>query len=225
LLFVEDDKDLVFMISNSLDLTGRYNICTAYNGMEGFDLYQSFTPDIIVSDIDMPIMSGKEMVGLIKQIDTVTPIIFLTAFSKPKDFIEGLEVGAVGYLTKPIIAEVLDAQICSLLKWGSQNIMPIVGTDECPIGTLTFSFSRKYISRNGKFTELTKIEAKILNLFIKNKGLIVSREDFLKEIGGKNYFFSSQTLNVHILSLRKKLEKDSNIKIITIRGEGYLLKE
>ena len=225
LLFVEDSKDLVFMISNSLDITGRYDICTAYNGKDGFDLYKSFAPDIIVSDIDMPIMDGKEMVRLIKEIDTNTPIIFLTAFSTPKDFIEGLEVGAVGYLTKPLIAEVLDAQICSLLKWGSQNLSPVAGTDECTIGTLVFSLSGKYLSRNGKLTDLTKIETKILNLLVKNKGLLVKREDFLNEIGSKSYFFSSQALNVHILSLRKKLEKNSTIKIITVRGEGYILQE
>ena len=173
LLFVEDDKDLVYMISNSLDITGRYDICTAYNGKDGYDIYKSFEPDIIVSDIEMPIMDGKEMVRLIKEIDKSTPIIFLTAYSKPKDFIEGLEVGAVGYLTKPLIAEVLDAQICSLLKWSSQSSLPVAGTDEYALGTFLFSVSGKYLSRNGKLSELTKIETKILNLFVNNKGVMV----------------------------------------------------
>ena len=226
LLLVEDNKDLVYMVENSLKITGRYDICSANNGMDGLDLYKSYDPDIIVADISMPYMDGKEMIRTIREIDTKTPVILITSYYKETiDFIDGMSAGANSYIHKPLSIEVLDSQICSLLKLVSHNSLSIIGSEECAIGTFAFCASGKYLSRNGKVTFLTKTETKILDLLIKWKGQLVKREDIIKAIGDSSYIISHQSLNVHVFNLRGKLKKDTTLNIIAITGKGYILKE
>ena len=225
LLLVEDDENFAFMMKNSLEYIGGYNICIAYDGKEGLDLYKTFEPDVIVADIEMPIMSGKEMLRIIREYDAYIPVIFLTAHKDATSYINGLDMGADVYMRKPIIGVELDARIRSLLRIVSNRGLPVKGEGECVIGIFGFSAIGRYLCSNGKLTTLTNTETKILNLLVAKKGQLVQREDILNSIGSENYNLSSRSLDVHILNLRKKLARDSSVEIVSVRSVGYILKD
>ena len=223
LLFVEDDKDLVFIFKNSFEIIGDYEIKTASNGREGLDMYSLYHPDIIVADITMPIMNGKEMVLRIREKDVHTPVIFLTGLDESKYAIAGLEAGADIYLRKHIIPQELDLQIRALLKRVSSKRLQLMGNDECSLGLFGFSAINHYLVRNGKRIELTVHEASILNQLVKNKGNTVSRDEFNKCLY-KNDYQPARAIDVHIVSLRHKLADDPFIEIVSVRRKGYILK-
>lgn len=117
LLLVEDDENLAYMEKSCFeDIIGGYEVKTAVNGKEGLKVWQDFQPDVIVSDIDMPIMDGIEMVKKIREVDGKTIILFTTGLTSPKDLKAGYAAGANNYVKKPFIPEELDAHIHSLLQ-------------------------------------------------------------------------------------------------------------
>lgn len=121
LLLVEDDDSLSFMLKGSLELLGKYEIHTATNGIEGISVYNKIHPDIIVADVEMPQMSGFEMVKKIRETDVHTPIIFASARKNPKDLIDGLNLGADNFIRKPYLPEELNIQILVLLRRIKEN--------------------------------------------------------------------------------------------------------
>ena len=225
LLLVEDNNDLADAMKGSLEYRGDYDVCTAYDGKEGLDLYKSFNPDIIVADIEMPVMDGTEMVRRIREKDVHTPVIFLTGRKAAKDCVNGLNIGADFYMRKPVSEVELDAQMRALLKRVSPKGLPVMENGECVIGMFGFSSPGKYLIRNGKLIELSKTEAKILDLLVSKKGQLVQRENIYTSLGKNDSFFSARVLDIQILNLRKKLAEDALVKIITVRGEGYILKD
>lgn len=117
LLLVEDDENLAYMEKSCFeDIIGGYEVKTAVNGKEGLKAWRDFQPDVIVSDIDMPIMDGIEMVKNIREVDGETIILFTTGLTSPKDLKAGYAAGANNYIKKPFIPEELDAHIHSLIQ-------------------------------------------------------------------------------------------------------------
>lgn len=213
------------MIRSYFDIVKGYDICIAHNGVDGLLMHKYFNPDVIVSAIEIPIMNGKEMLRTIRISDSQIPFIFVTNRKDAKDFIEGIKLGADIYLRKPLIAEELNVQICALLKRVSIKSLPILENKECIIGMFGFNAANKYLRWHGKRIELSRTESKILDILISDKGQLVKRKDIIKILGKPIDFFSSRTLDVHIHKLRNILSKDPIIKIITVRGEGFILKE
>ena len=115
-LLVEDDESLAFIVKGSLELTEAYDVCVAADGIEGLDAYASFCPDVIVSDIEMPEMSGEEFVSQIRQVDKQIPLLFATGKTSPQDLIRGYQFEIDNYIRKPYLCEELDVQIRSVLK-------------------------------------------------------------------------------------------------------------
>ena len=117
LLLVEDDTNLSYIIQGGLeDMIGDYAVTIAYNGKEGLETYRQIKPDVIVADIEMPVMDGYEMVRRIRMTDQETPIIFSSARVSPKDVVKGYELGVNNYVKKPFLPEELDAHIRALLR-------------------------------------------------------------------------------------------------------------
>ena len=117
LLLVEDDASLRYIVQGGLeDMIGGYEVITAANGEEGLKQWKEQHPDVIVSDIEMPVMNGYEMVKRIRETDGETPILFSSALISPKDVVKGYEIGANNYIKKPFIPEELDAHVHALLK-------------------------------------------------------------------------------------------------------------
>ena len=131
MLLVEDDENLAYMEKSSLeDIIGGYEVKTAVNGKEGLKVWRDFQPDVIVSDIDMPIMDGIEMVKRIRETDGDTIILFTTGLTSPKDLKTGYAAGANNYVKKPFLPEELDAHIQSLMKL-KQGRRPSLYTGRC----------------------------------------------------------------------------------------------
>lgn len=117
LLLVEDDKNLSYIVQSGLqDIIGGYEVITACNGEEGLEAWKAHRPDIIISDIDMPVMDGFEMVRRIRATDEDTPILFASALTSPKDVRKGYDIGVNNYVKKPFIPDELDAHLHAILK-------------------------------------------------------------------------------------------------------------
>ena len=226
LLLVEDDANLSYIIQGGLeDMIGGYEVLTAKNGEEGLRLWSEHCPDIIVSDIEMPVMDGYEMVKTIRETDPYTCIVFTSARVSPKDVVKGYNIGVNNYIKKPFIVEELDAHIRALLKM-KQGTATRNETETYQIGS-SYIFDASHATLNlsdGTKESLTEREAKILKMLCMNKNEVVKRETILSQLWGvKNDFFASRSLDVFVRRLRKHLSADPQVQIKTIKGVGLSL--
>ena len=227
MLLVEDDENLAYMEKSSLeDIIGGYEVKTAVNGKEGLKVWRDFQPDVIVSDIDMPIMDGIEMVKRIRETDGDTIILFTTGLTSPKDLKAGYAAGANNYVKKPFLPEELDAHIQSLMKL-KQGRRSTNSSSTVKLGKYLLDADHATLKNQEDETEkmLTAREAKILELLAVNKNEVVRREAVLSRFWGvedKDYF-ASRSLDVFIKKIRTALEDEPAVKLKTIRGVGFKL--
>ena len=226
LLLVEDDPTLSYIIQSGLqDIIGGYEVITAGNGMEGLQAWQQHHPDIIISDIDMPVMNGFQMVERIRETDGDTPIVFASALTSPKDVREGYKIGVNNYIKKPFVPDELDAHIHGLLKM-KEGTKTRNESGFYKIGRYTLDAEHASL-RNDETNEkkiLTVREAQILQLLAENKNETIKREAILSRFWNtEDDYFASRTLDVFIAKLRKLLEDDPLVLIKTIRGVGLVL--
>jgi DNA-binding response OmpR family regulator len=225
LLLIEDDTNLNYIIKSGLELiTGGYEVSTAADGAEGLVLWKTCRPDIIVSDIEMPVINGLEMVKKIRQTDKEIPIVFITGKTASKDVTTGYEAGVNNYIKKPFMPEELDAHIKALINLRNETKIRMKNAVH-QVGkylfnpknfTLTYDHSEK--------EKLTARESKILELLLENKGEIVKREDILETLWeNADSVFASRSLDVFISKLRKYLSKDGSISIKNIKSTGLIL--
>ena len=227
LLLVEDDENLAYMEKSCFeDIIGGYEVKTAVNGKEGLKAWRDFQPDVIVSDIDMPIMDGIEMVKNIREVDGETIILFTTGLTSPKDLKAGYAAGANNYIKKPFIPEELDAHIHSLiqLKAGKRSEN---ASNQIKLGKYLLDADHATLkdTREGSEKMLTAREAKILELLAVNKNEVVRREAVLSRFWGvedKDYF-ASRSLDVFIKKIRTAIEDEPSVELRTIRGVGFKL--
>lgn len=228
LLLVEDDVNLSYIIRGGLeDMIGGYEVVTAVNGKEGLRVWKERKPDVIVSDIEMPVMDGYEMVKSIREIDGDTPILFTSGRVSPKDVVKGYELGVNNYIKKPFLAEELDAHICALLKMKqgkkSQNVSEIYHISEKYIFNAPHALLKH---TSGTEKKLTEREAELLEILCKQMGQIVRREVILSQLWDtEDDYFASRSLDVFVARLRKLLADDNTIQIKTVKGVGLSLCE
>lgn len=225
LLLVEDDESIGYIVKNSLELfVGGYEVDVATNGQEGLERLKSFTPDVIVSDIEMPVMNGIEMVKTIRQTDTDIPIVFATSRNTSKDVTVGYEVGVDNYIKKPYTPEELDAHIKTLINL-KNNSKSRIKNAVYKIGKYTFEPKNfaLYVDASDKKT-ITARESQILELLLQHKGEIVKREEILDTYWNKqDTVFASRSLDVFITKLRKYLSNDPAISIKNVKQVGLVL--
>jgi len=221
LLFVEDDTSFAFIVKGSLELTGIYRVQTAFNGKEGLDAYYSFNPDVIVADIEMPVLDGMEMVSQIRKADEVIPILFATGHTNAQYVLAGYKLNVDNFIKKPFLPEELNAHIQAVLK----RSRILLNTDNADIylGNYVFNREKQYLQYNDTKYKLTARETDILYNLYENKGNVVKRNELLKKLWGLSDFFTSRCLDVYINSLRKYLSLDPKVNIETIRGKGLVL--
>jgi DNA-binding response OmpR family regulator len=223
LLFVEDDASFAFVTKGSLELSGLYEVQTASNGKEGLAAYETFKPDVIVSDIEMPVLDGMEMIRQIRQIDSYIPVLFATGRTSAQDVLDGYKLNVDNFIKKPFLPEELNAHVQAIFK--RTRVIPINGgcKNIVPIGQYVFNVDRQLLQWKYETHKLTSREADILSRLYEQKEDLVKRENLLEELWGTNDFFTSRSLDVFINSLRKYLSHDPNIKIETVRGKGLRL--
>lgn len=226
LLLVEDDTNLSYIVQSGLqDIIGGYEVITAFNGKEGLEAWRERHPDIIISDIDMPVMDGFEMVRLIRETDGDTPILFASALTSPKDVRKGYDIGVNNYVKKPFIPDELDAHLHAILKM-KEGTKSRDESGICRFGKYALDAKQGFLLNNesGNKTTLTVREAQVLQLLAQNKGEVVNRETILSNFWntGDDYF-ASRSLDVFITKLRKLFANDPQIDIVTKRGIGLSL--
>ena len=226
LLLVEDDANLRYIVQSSLeDLIGGYEVKVAENGWEGLEAWKEFRPDIIISDIDMPVMNGFDMVKRIRETDGDTPILFASALTSPKDVRNGYEIGVNNYVKKPFVPDELDAHIHAILKM-KQGSKSRNESDIYRFGhyTLDASHATLYNEESDNRILLTQRETDLLLLLVQNVNEVVRREAILSRIWNtEEDYFASRSLDVYVNKLRKLFVNDASVQVKTVRGVGILL--
>jgi len=216
ILLVDDDKGIIDLISKYLKKEG-YEVYTAADGTSGFKSFEAFQPDLIVLDIMLPRIDGLELLSRIRQRSEVY-VIMLTAKTEVTDKIVGLTVGADDYMAKPFSPRELVARIkAAFRRIDSANIginVTIHNFDHIKIDT-----GRRKVWIDDEEVELTTIEFDILETFAEYHGMVLTREQLLRNVWGYEYFDDLKVVDVHIGNLRKKL--GDNHGITTVRGVGF----
>lgn len=189
--------------------------------------FKAQQPDVIVADIEMPVMDGYEMVRRIREQDEHVPILFTSGRVSPKDVVKGYELGVNNYVKKPFLAEELHAHITALLKL-TRGMSAQKEVREVPIGKL-FSFDTVrgvWKQKGGEERMLTAREADLLRMLCEHKGQIVRREVILSRLWNtEEDYFASRSLDVFVSRLRKLLAADDTVELKTVKGVGLMLEE
>lgn len=224
-LFVEDEPTLAMIVKDALEAE-NFTVHIACDGVSGLEMFSRLNPDIIVSDVMMPRMSGFEMVQKIRQTGARIPVLFLTAKTSADDVVEGFETGGNDYLKKPFGMKELVVRMRALL--GRVGVQPTSDTNtekEYALGQYLFTPARRLLTYlpDGESTELPNRESEILERLCANRSRMVSAREILLDLWGDDDFFTTRSFQVLISRLRHRLSKDSGISIMNIRGEGYKL--
>lgn len=219
ILIVEDEPQINRLIELVLISDGFYNIKKSFDGVEALELIKSDKPDLILLDVMLPSIDGFSLCKQIKEDEYLKSIqiIMLTAKKMEEDILEGFELGAIDYISKPFSNKILLARVKAHLNnidFSSQVYQNIKIDD-----------IKKVVTIDDKELELTRFEYRILKILVANVGVVFSRSQLLSYLRGDDGFnVSERAMDVQILNLRRKLGNiGSNIE--TIRGVGYKLKE
>lgn len=229
-LLVEDDKNLCFILRSSLEqMIGGYQVTVATNGREGLEALEREAFDVVVSDVEMPVMDGKEMTRAIRERHPNLAIILITGLTTARDVINGYQSGADFYIKKPFLPEELDAHIQAILRMKRENRPAPIAEKETnvtyTIGQYRFVLSGNQLLFGDERQNLTPKEARILEMLCQRKGEVVNRDEILTAIWNTADFYSSRSLDVFITKLRKYLSKDPNITLKVLKGVGICLED
>lgn len=220
ILVVDDEEHIQELIKFNLE-NSSYNVVCCGNGLEALNISRQIKPDLVLLDLMLPGMDGYEVCKEIRKDSNIssTPIIMITAKGDEFDKVLGLELGADDYLTKPFSIRELLARVKAVLRRTTQ----IAVEKYYSFGEVMIDFEKHDITVQGKKIELTLKEFELLEILIKNKGRVLTRDFLLDTIWGYEYIGETRTVDVHIRHLRQKVEKDDKNPeyIETIRGIGY----
>lgn len=219
-LIVEDDPGISMSLKDEFESLG-YTVFKAENGQKGLAIARQKSPDLIILDLMIPYMDGYEVCRELRNEGNRTPIIMLTAKNKELDKVLGLELGADDYVTKPFSHRELMARVRAVLRRTSERVEDI---DSYRFGQIELDFKKYEATKKGKKLDLTPLQFQILKLLIQKKGEVLSRDELLDEVWGRdNVWISHRTIDSHIANIRKKIEDDPSHpdRILSIRGVGY----
>jgi two-component system, OmpR family, alkaline phosphatase synthesis response regulator PhoP len=220
ILLVEDEAGLRITLGDRLTKEG-YLVDYACDGDEGLKKATRAPFDLILLDVMLPRRSGFDLCRDIRQAGLITPILMLTARGQTVDKVLGLKIGADDYLTKPFEMMELIARIEALLRRVPARQTAHQGTLE--LGAIMVDLRGTSVSRNGKPVRLSAREFQLLRYFLEHRGATLSRDQILKDVWGYSADTFTRTVDVHVASLRQKLEKDPKDPelILTVQGLGY----
>lgn len=201
-LIVEDNPAMLRGLQDNFRLKG-YRVKTATDGEQGLNTALLERPDLIVLDIMLPKINGYEVCSHIRGKNLNMPIIMVTAKSEDADRILGLDIGADNYITKPFSIKVLLAQARALLRRTRTREPSVYEFGDC-----RFNIAEQTLERNGKAVKLTPGELKLLRLFLKSAGRVLTCEEILHDVWGYSHFISLRDVEGFIKSLRNKIEPD-----------------
>ncbi len=220
ILLVEDEPSLVLTLSDRLISEG-FEVEAAGDGETGLQRATAGAFDLVILDVMLPRKNGFDVCRDLRQRGLEMPILMLTAKGQVADKVVGLKLGADDYLTKPFDMMELSARIESLLRRARTPIAPAAGS--YAFGTVRVDFRRSEVERAGEQVELSALEFKLLRHFIEHRGEVQSRDRLLDEVWGYDATPTTRTVDVHVASLRQKLEPKAGKPqfILTVHGRGY----
>jgi DNA-binding response OmpR family regulator len=220
ILVVEDEPGIAMGLEDDLKMEG-YEVDVATDGPSGSKMAREGRYDLILLDVMLPGKDGFEVCRELRRAGLRTPILMLTARTLEAEKVMGLELGADDYVTKPFGARELRARIMALLRRTqapeTQQVLRI--------GDAAVDFARAEVRRGGETMPLTPLEFKLIELFARNRGRILTRDQLVEGAWGANTFVSERVVDNHIGSLRRKIESDPEHprRLKNIRGLGYRL--
>ena len=219
---IEDEADILEVIEYSLSKEG-FGVCTALDGEEGLGLVKKEVPDLVVLDLMLPGIDGIEICRKLKS-DSATrsiSIIMVTAKGEESDIVLGLGIGADDYVVKPFSPRELTARVKSVLRRGGlrEEVGAVIKRD-----SLVLDINRHEVRLEGKKIVLTAMEFKLLHFLASHPGRVFTRESLLTHMSSEDTFIIDRNIDVHIRSIRKKLEKHRDL-IETINRVGYRFRD
>jgi DNA-binding response OmpR family regulator len=224
-LVVEDDDEIAQALQRSLRMEG-YEVRVASDGVSALDDAHAFLPDLVVLDLGLPRLDGIDVAKTLRESDDV-PILMLTARDALEARVEGLDAGADDYLVKPFERQELLARLRALLRR-----RPPRGAAPLVVGDLQLNPDTHEVERGGtpgaaggRAIDLTQREFELLEYLMRNERIVVSRQRLLDEVWGYDPFSTTNTIEVFVSNLRRKLEAGGEPRLLhTIRGAGYVLR-
>lgn len=222
ILLVDDEPDILEFVGYNLRRE-EFEVYTASNGREALEVASQVEPHLILLDMMMPEMDGIETCRLLREIPSLakTMVVFLTARAEDESQLEGFEVGADDYITKPVKVKLLVSRLKAILKRAEvQTPMPDA-TATAPIesnDTITIDRERFVVTKNGEELILPRKEFQLLALLYSKPQKVFSREEIYSTVWGSEVVVGDRTIDVHIRKLRTKIGEDH---IVTIKGVGY----
>jgi two-component system, OmpR family, response regulator MprA len=217
-LVVEDDDEIAQVLQRSLRLDG-YDVRIAGDGEAALDQAAAYHPDLVILDLGLPKLDGIEVARRLRSADDV-PILMLTARDAVESRVEGLDSGADDYLVKPFERQELLARLRALLRR-----RPPRGSASLVVGDLSLNPDTHEVQRADRPIELTQREFELLEYLMRNERIVVPRQRLLEEVWGYDPFATTNTIEVFVSNLRRKLEAGGEPRLLhTIRGAGYVLR-
>jgi two-component system response regulator MprA len=218
LLVVDDDPDLRVSLERALRCAG-YEVTTAVHGADALDVLARRPVDLIVLDVQMPIVDGLDACRRLRERGDATPVLVLTARDAIDDRVAGLEAGADDYLVKPFALRELQARVRALLR-RSQSRRDVLGYAD-----LTLDATTRRVTRDGQVIPLTRIEFGLLELLLRNAEQVLSYEVISERVWGYGEAPASNALTVFVGFLRRKLEDGGRQRLLhNVRGVGYVVR-
>ena len=217
-LVVEDDEEIAQVLQRSLRLEG-YEVRVAVDGEAALDQSAAFNPDLVILDLGLPKLDGMEVARRLRAADDV-PILMLTARDALEARVEGLDAGADDYLVKPFERQELLARLRALLRR-----RPPRGSASLGVGDRQLTPDTHEVRRMERAIDLTQREFELLEYLMRNERIVVPRQRLLEEVWGYDPFATTNTIEVFVSNLRRKLEAGDEPRLLhTIRGAGYVLR-
>jgi len=219
ILIVEDEPNMVAGLRDNFEYEG-YQVITAADGVEGMGRALADSPDLVLLDVMMPLMSGLDVCKQLKVKRPALPIIMLTARGQEIDKVVGLELGADDYVTKPFSIRELVARVKAVLR----RVQALPAEQErYSFGDVEVNLRNYQVLRRGKSVDFSSLEFELLKYFLSHRGETLSRDHLLDEVWGYAHYPTTRTVDAHIVRLRQKLEPipDEPKFFLTVHGVGY----
>jgi two-component system response regulator MprA len=230
-LVVEDDPAVRSSLERSLAFEG-YEVVTAPDGAAGLEAVTRYRPDAVLLDLGLPVLDGLEVCRRLRAAGDLTPVLMLTAREATRDRVAGLDAGADDYLPKPFALEELLARLRAMLRRQLQAATGGARADGATappapvvLDDLRLDPSSREVTCAGREVTLTRTEFDLLEMFVRHPRQVLTRTQILQQVWGLDFDPGSNTLEVYVGYLRRKLEDGGEPRLLhTVRGVGYVLK-